>query len=282
MDDVLDLIEGFGEKEKNISYMEFISPVYNNDTVIMSMDGIVLSFKISWYSPGWHRFKPVDYHKAQRIREAELSEIESYLRKLPQIRVCSGYRKDNIIYGYPLKNNKIGILHNNLVQVYLPDDQPLDFDRILCRFDGVNLWYEGLDSSNDPTKSNYLRMALSEQIYPDKIRYSGLTLEERASYALRYSHESELKRQEKMKSIQGQVEYHGGKLLSCNERQDHLEVEIEVEGQRFTTYVSKGEGHRVISAGICLEGMDKEFDLTSLVSVYKEGMKRDLIYRLRH
>ncbi|GAH27134.1 unnamed protein product, partial [marine sediment metagenome] len=35
----------------------------------------------------------------------------------------------------------------------------------------------------------------------------------------------------------------------------------------------------VISAGICLSGEDRKFDLQSLTGVIKEGQDRELIYR---
>jgi hypothetical protein len=281
--DVLGLIGKLGKKENSLVEREFISPVCGNDTVVMKLDGIIFRLSISKLDPGWYKFRPIDSRRARVVYKAEYDEIEAYLKKLPQIRVSSCYREGNKIFGFPLKNNKAGLPYDTLVPVFLPDDQPMDFDRLLCRFDGVNLWYENLDTNNDPFKSYYLRESLVEGTLPKNIHQSGLSLEEKAAYYLRFDVDVTLKKkreeQLKLKTLEGQVAFQGGKLLSYSEKSDHLEIEIEVEGQRFRSYVSKDEYHRVITAGICLDGMDESYDLTSLISVFREGIKRDLIHK---
>lgn len=286
---ILDLIKDFGEKEDSLHKREFISPVHGNDTVVMKLDGIVFTFGISRRKPGWYKFRPTKNDRAQKIGEADFMEREAYLKKLPQIRVYSCYREDTKIFGFPMKNNKAGLSHQELVPVYLPDDQPMDFDRLLCRFDGVNVWFENLDIANDPMKANYLRDCLAVSVLPKNIKFSGLSLEEKASYAVRHKILLELKKEqerlaekEKLKTLEGQIEFHGGKMLNCTERSDHIEVEIEVEGQSFRSYVSKDEHHHVVTAGICLDGMDEAYDVTSLISVFREGINRGLIHRTLH
>jgi len=286
MMNVLELIEDFGKKENSLHKREFISPVHGNDTVVMKLDGIVFTFGIDRREPGWYKFRPTKKNRARKVSEADFSEREAYLKKLPQIRVYSCYREDTKIFGLPMKNNKVGLSYQRLVPVYLPDDMPMDFDRILCRFDGANLWYEDLDMSNDPTKASYLRDSLTESVKPEVIKFSGLSLEERAAYAVRYKivlerkkEQERLAHKEKLRTLEGQIEFHGGRMINCNERSDHIEVEIEVDGQSFRSYVSKDESHHVITAGICLDGMDKAYDVTSLISVFREGVNRGLIHR---
>jgi len=279
---VLDLISKLGEEENSLRKREFISPVYGNDTVVMKLDGIIFRLGISQKEAGWYKFKPVNDTRARKIADADFSEIEAYLKKLPQVRVYSSYREGDKIFGFPMKNNKAGLSYHDLVPVFLPDDQSMDFDRLLCRFDGVSLWYEGTDVTNDPMKADYLRDSLAEHTNPKKIRFSGLSLEEKAAYSLRYEVDVKLKEKQKMKTLEGQIEFQGGKLLKYNERSDHIEVEIEVDGQSFRSYVSKDEHHHVITAGICLDGMDDTYDITSLISVFREGINRGLIHRTLH
>jgi hypothetical protein len=279
MRDVLDLISKFGEKENTLTSRVFVSPVFDNDTVVMRLDGVIFNFRIARQEPGWYKFRPRNNDRARKVGVAEFEDVEAYLRKLPQIRVFSCYREDNKIFGLPMKNNKLGLPHTDLTPVLLPDDMPMDFDSLLCRFDGRNLWYEGVDMNCDPTKADYLRESMEKLRRPQTLDFKGLTTEEKASYTFRFNLDKKLKEAMKMNTLEGQIEFQGGKLISYNERSDHIELDIEVDGERFRSYVSKDEHHKVVTAGICLDGMDKDYDLTSLISVFREGMNRGLIHK---
>ena len=44
-------------------------------------------------------------------------------------------------------------------------------------------------------------------------------------------------------------------------------------------YIGKDDNHKVITAGICLNEGDQNFNLKALISVMREGQNRGLIHR---
>jgi hypothetical protein len=188
-------------------------------------------------------------------------------------------RKDNVYLAQVQKNNNLGMPLESLVPVYLFRDEALDFDKVLCRFDGANLWYEGTDPSNDPSKGEYLRETMRKMVQPNRLMYSGLTFEEKAAYSIRFNLDKKFREGFKEEALKRDVEHAGGRFIKFLERTDNYAVTYEVDGDEYTSSISKNEGHRVLTAGICLSGGDREFDLASLITVLREGKHEGLIHR---
>jgi hypothetical protein len=214
---------------------------------------------------------------------ANLIEREMYLKYLDKLRIVLVMKKDGIFYGIPDKANKFGFLINDLLPVFLNDDTPMDFDRIITRFDGANIWFDQVDQGNDPAKAEYLRNCMTKVLDPEEIKFSGLTLEERFAYTLRLTLDKKLVIDRTKDGIKKDVEFAGGAFVKFVERSDHFSVTYRINGQEYTSYVSKDPIHSVISAGLCLNGNDTRFDLKSLVTVIREGHQKGLIhhYHLR-
>ena len=278
---ILDLIKKVGEQESSLTKKVIVSPIFHNDTIVTKLCGLNYTFEITKQEPGWYKFKPHNAFKARKYGLAEPDEIERYLKLLPQIRITLAYKKNSIYYGIPMKNNNLGIPENEVLEVYLVDDIPMDFDRVLARYDGENFWYESLDMSNDPSKGLFLRECFEKRLSSDKVRYKGLTFDEKIAYAIRTKIDEEFKKSLQEGTLKGDVEHSGGKFISFIERRDHYAVTLEVDGQRYTAHVGKDRTHRVISAGICLSGEDTKFDLKSLISLYRRGQQNHMIHRVR-
>lgn len=277
MSDVLDLIKQMGEKEAAMS--DFISPIFFNEFVTTRLDGVVYKFKISQKTPGWYKVKPINTKQAKTVCNAELHEIDDYLKRLTKIRLIFVMRKDNVFLAIPEKNNNLNLPINQLISVFLFDDTVLDFDKVICRFDGVNFWYHQNDPTNDPSKSMYLREQLHKITDPKKIAFSGLTTEEKIAYTLRTTIDKKLVVDRKKESLKEDVEHAGGKFIDFIEKNDHFSVTYTVDGDSYTSNVSKNEAHSVITAGICLSGEDRKYDLKSLITVMREGQRERRIHR---
>jgi hypothetical protein len=277
--DILDLIKKMGEKETALTERTFVSPIFSAREVATRVDGIAYTFAIPKAEPGWYNIRPIDTKRARLAGKAELQNIETYLKCLGKIRLVLVMKKDDVYMAVPDKINKHGMAPQQLVPVFLTDDTVLDFDRVLARYDGANLWFESVDMGNDPQKAEHLRTSLETLVEPSKIKCAGLTFEERLAYTLRLTLDQKLVEDRKKQTIEGHVEHAGGKLLRFAEKKDHISVTYTVDGEQFTSHVSKDPAHQVIAAGICLAGNDKRFDLKSLITVVREARKRRVVHR---
>lgn len=278
--DVLRLVEKFGEYEDQITEIYFISPIFYNNRVATRIHGIVYTFSIPKKEPGWYKFRPVDVKNARIVAEADLGEREDYLKKMPtKIRMVLVHALKGVYFGVPDQNNMLGLKKTDLIPIYLCDDMVQAFDVALCRYDGMNLWFDRVDLNNDPAKAEYLRQALVQTRKPSEIKFSGLGVEEKVAYGIRYKVRERILKGRKRGTLQGHIEHAGGKFIRSQERSDHYLVTYEVDGVEYSSSVSKESHHQVITAGICLSGGDRAFDLTSLITVMREGQNRNLIHR---
>jgi hypothetical protein len=281
---VLDLISKIGKKETSLTEQVFISPVFSNTLVATQIEGLIYSFTIPQATEnGWYQIQPVDIKKARIVDRANLMEREMYLKYLDKLRTVIVMKKDGIFYGIPDKANKFRFHINDLLPIFLSDDSPMDFDRVITRFDGANIWFDQVDQGNDPAKAEYLRNCMAKILEPEKLKFSGLTMEERLAYTLRLTLDKKLVIDRTKDRLKKDVEFAGASFVKFIERSDHFSVTYKVNNQEFTSYVSKDPVHSVISAGLCLNGNDTRFDLKSLVTVIREGQQRNLIhnYNLR-
>lgn len=283
MSDILDLIGKIGETEDALLERLFVSPIFYGNTVATRVSGMTYTLKVRRTPPGWYVLKATDHKHAKVVETASLEDIEGYLKHLERVRLIMVSKTEEMCQALPMKVNKQGFAPTELLPVFLVDDRPLEFDRIVCRFDGANIWFEDVDMGNDPAKGEYLREQLQKLGDPKALQFAGLNFEERAAYGIRFAVDKKIREEEKKRSIlgsvQGDVEHAGGKFINVTERRDHIQVTFEVDGERYTSTVSKTPQHNIISAGICLSGGDAAFDLKSLITVMREGQNRDLIHR---
>jgi hypothetical protein len=277
--DVLNVIRSIGEKERKIYSLEFISPIYFTDTVVTRVDGLVYKFSIPKTAPGWYKIRPVDQVRARIVGEADISERESYLKRLGKLRVTITMKRGNVYLAIPDKANKYGLPFKDLLPVYLHDDSIMIFDRALVRYDGVNLWFEGVDTGNDPAKADYLRSSLEKLVDPEKIKFSNLTFEEKLAYSLRTTFDKKFLEDRKEVTLKNDVEHAGGQFVRFVERSDHYSVTYRVDGEEFTSHITKDTRRMVIAAGICLAGNDNKFDLRSLITVVREARQIGVVHR---
>jgi len=279
MMNILSIINRLGDKENLITEKEIISPVFYNTEIVTHIEGLIHLLKIPKTDPGWYKFKPLNEKEAQLISSANIDEIEKYLKRLPKIRIILVYKKGPIYFGVPIKNNNFGLKMTKLLPIYLSDDMATDFSKCICRYDGLNLWYQEIDIQADLEKSEYLNRAIKKFHNPKYIRFSGLSIEEKIAYKIKFEIDKKLKEELNKTKIQKDIEHGGGKFLQSREKSDHIEVSYEINGEKFTSYVSKDPTHKVITAGICLNGYDSNYDLKSIVSVIREGKNQNVIYR---
>ena len=281
-DDIFALISKVATKEQMALKTEFVAPVNGNEIVTASVLGIAYPFEIRKppKEPGWYKFKPIDSKRVKVVGPAELSECEVFFKRMPAIRVVLMNNDKGFYRGVAVRDGSHGFSHTSAVEVYLVDDYADDFDLVVCRYDGCNLWYERPDQSNDPSKGEYLRSSFAKAADPKTLKYKGLTFTEKSAYAVRYAIDTKVREELRTRGLKTDVEHAGGVFIGMKERSDRYEVTYTVDGHQYTSFVDKTPTRMVISAGVCLSGGDDMFDLKSLITVMREGQRRDLIHRV--
>ena len=159
-------------------------------------------------------------------------------------------------------------------------DNPEQFQLVQAFFDGVNFWY--LDQVKTRLQVlNRLRQEIISMTPPDLLRIPGMIPSERLAYKMSwiarkpksaYDPASGLSERERIDLALSQA---GAQLDSISARAGN---------QASVTFTRSGKSHtvtidrntlQVTSSGICLSGKDRDFDLTSLVSVFNEGERND-------
>jgi hypothetical protein len=282
---ILDTIDRIGVQEEMITEKEIISPIFYNREIITRIEGIIYRLEIPKTDPGWYSFKAINNKRAKVTSPADIDKIQRYLNFLPKVRLILVFKKKKAYFGVPMKSNNWNFKVNDLLPIFLFDDTAEDFAKCICRYDGANLWFDSIDMSGDPIRTDYLRESIKKLRTPGRIKHFGLTLEEKIAYSIKYKLDKKIADEKKKGNIQRDVEYAGGKFIESKERSDHLFVTYEVDGHTFNSVISKDPAHWVITAGICLtdhgtgrEG-DKDFDLKSLISVIQEGQRSGQISR---
>lgn len=289
--DALNILNKMGRIESSLSEREFVCPVYNNTEVATRINGFIYRFRIRRVPPGWYKFKPVDKKFARSIGECDFGERDTYLKKLDKIRMIFVHRRDEVIYGIPFKTNKFGFSHTSMMPVFLvTDDMISDFDEMECRCDGANVWYENVAMTSNLARNEYLHESLREKKSLDNLSFKGLRFEDKIAYSIRLGfileeeriakeQEERLLLQQSEYRIKRAVEHAAGVFSKYEEKRDHFRVTYEVDGHSYTSVIAKDDRLSVLTAGICLNSTDRDFDLASLVNVIREGQDKGLIYR---
>jgi len=251
----------------------FLAPVTRGGAVEVEIEGVRMRLAVQPANfQGWAVFRPLSYTHCELIQSATASQRQCYLDQLAPV---------NLILCQKIARKWTGVLAaqsdgrfhiQGLAPIGLCDEGEL-FDTICTRFDGGRFWFDRLDARADPSIPRYLRQSLGEMLAPDKLHKAGLTAEQRVAYALCYRarvqklladayYQGELRLREALAHA-------GAVLRDFAEQSDGYTVCYEIDGRRHTSFVSKDL--TVQSAGICLSGQDRDFDLASLVGVHRQA-----------
>jgi hypothetical protein len=256
------LIQAMAKAETAMAGEAFVAPCVRGGRIRARVDGLVKTYRVEPRSfQGWGVFRPISDKKAKVEEEASFPLVASYLRLLPMLRLILVRRLRHASWlAYPANeadaSKRFAI--REPVRVHLVESAaPLD--PILARFDGAAWWFEDHDRRADPTIAPALRQKLEESIDPAKVRVTALTPELRTAYGIAFRGSTKHRLGEKL----GRA---GGQLRDLTDHGDYWVIEWQTnDGQHHTSAVEKDLTVR--SAGVCLSGMEREFDLSSLVGI---------------
>jgi len=279
-----DLFDKLAAAENDFFTSQLFSPVLKGKPIRVRISGILVTLAV--IKPknfeGWGVFAPIDYKTAKFIRDPNMAEKQQYFRLFPSLRLILCRNQDNQWLGIPAHQADSRFKIQGLVPIQLATEVQV-FESVKVRFDGTNIWFEQIDPRANPRTAIYLRECLLKLVEPGKLEFSGLTQEERDAYLMAYgpalAADEELRRDKNEDRIKDALKRAGAKYQSYIERGDTYTIEYTVDGTKHRSVVKKNN-LAVESAGICLAGTDRNFDLQSLVGVIRQGQRGHRIVRV--
>ena len=277
MADVRKLIGKLAEQEARLQQTTFLAPCVPGGSVRTRIEGMVYTFTPEPPDyEGWGLFQPLNVERARLVEEADLIQIETYLKLFPSFRVRLALRlKHRTWLAYPANESdarqRLGQTRPVLVHLV---EHSAAFEQIVARWDGAAWWFEADDRRDDPHFAEYLRKAFKKEKEPETLQRKGLTPEMRTVYGLAFSRTAVYRaRQQRLRDaarLDKALSFAGGQLQDFRERGDHWLVEWSTQDSEVHRSAISKRDLTVSSAGICLAGLDRDFDLQSLVSVIEQ------------
>src|SRR5688500_14464210 len=278
---VLERMERVAKAERAFLGQEFLAPVLRGGGVRVRIAGVVCQLTGGPRgAAGWLVLRAELHTLARPLRPATMAERRRYLELLPALSLVLVDRRNEEWASAPASQSDSRFQIEGAVPLHLAEDVDL-FDTVRARFDGGAFWFEEADPRADPAAAAYLRQSLIAMLDPARVARPGLTAEQRAAYAFvhaaRRRAEAEARAREeaaRRTASEGRVRdalaHAGADLRDFTERGGAYRVTYVVDGRRHTSIVDKRD-LTVQTAGICLSGGDRNFDLHSLVGVIREG-----------
>jgi hypothetical protein len=282
--DVLDRLE---DAERRWAGAQFFAPVLPGRPVKVRIAGMVCTVRTVEGLPrdyaGWAVLQAMTTGQAAFVRAATLAEREQYLALFPTVRLilvetlpANSTGTDSYWLARPAHVGDQRLRITGSAPLLLPEEGLERFDTVVARFDGRLLWYDRRDVVRDPALAAYLRERFAARGADDlppqvgALRKPGLSAEERAAYAFARSLIELAARDWTEVRLSEALAHAQGRLRSYSEHGDVYTVTYEVDGEVHTSAVRRDD-LSVTTAGICLSGQDRRFDLTSLVGVMREA-----------
>jgi hypothetical protein len=274
MKDVRKLIGKLAEEEERLLKSLFLAPCVPGGSIRTRISNLVYTFSAEPRKfEGWGLFKPLDVKRAKLAEEAELPQIDRYLKLFKPFRLRLAFKMQGLTWlAYPVNESdarqRLGKVQPFPLRLV---SEGARFEQIVARWDGASWWFEESDRRAAPLIAEQLRQALSEEVLSEHLRFKGITPEMRSAYelALQGSAAFRARMQQKRDEdrLRDALSLSGASLRGYQEREDFWLVEWSTaDGEHHSSAISK-ESLTVISAGICLDGFDRDFDLQSLVGV---------------
>lgn len=277
MGNIRKLIGKLAEEEARLLKTLFLAPCVPGGSIRTRISNLVYTFSAEPRKfEGWGLFKPLDVKRAELVEEANLPQIDRYLKLFKPFRLRLVFKMQGLTWlAYPVNESdarqRFGKVQPLLVRLV---SEGARFEQVVTRWDGASLWFQETDRRADPLVTEQLRQAFSEEILPENLRLKGLTPEMRSVYELALqgsaAFRARLQQKRDEDRLRGALELSGASLRGYQERGDYWLVEWNTaDGEHHSSAISK-ESLTVISAGICLDGFDRDFDLQSLAGVIEQ------------
>lgn len=273
MADIRQLLQQLTVQETQLNHTQFIAPCVQGGRVRTRVKGMVYTFRPQPQNfEGWGIFQPKNDKIATVVDEPSLPQLAEYWQLLQPFRLQLAYKlRGQTWLAYPVNESdakqRVGMVRP--VPVHLVTEGAI-FEFIIARWDGHSWWFEEIDRRANPQVIDSLKQALKQEVLSESIHFKGMTPEMRTVYDLLFqkqenpTKQKQRKQEQKLRTALGMA---GGQLHDFQDREDYWLVEwMTSTGERHSSAIAKND-LTVLSAGICLSGEDRKFDLQSLVGV---------------
>ncbi len=274
MSNIRNLIQQIATQEEQLWSSQFLAPCVRGGQIRTRLAGMVYTFRPKPAQfEGWGVFQPSNPQTAVLLTEANLSQIEHYLNPFPSVRFrLIQPLQSKTWLAYPVNEadfrQRIGVAQPVATRLVT---EGAAFEQITARFDGQSWWFEALDRRADPIIPEALRSAIKQLTPSHELHFKGMTPEMQCTYDLvAQSTDSLSQHSQDERRLRKALKTGGGNLQTFQEQNDYWTVQwTTADGEKHTSAIAKAD-LTVVSAGICLSGRDRDFDLQSLVGVMED------------
>lgn len=269
----LSLVDKLARQEQDAFQGTFLAPVVPGCTVTLRIQGIVhkLEFRGDFRGFAVLRRGNRNLDRAKFVREATREERDRYLELLPRVRLIAIKLADNAMWAIPASTSGNRIAIQGAVPVNLPRSVDT-FETFYARFDGQYFWFDKTDKRRGWSVVSTLRDRLREKAKPGNFSVLGCVPQEYLAYKMLFidTYDTVDRPKDDNTRITDALKHSGANLGSWRDAgAGRATVSFSLDGQNFNVIVNKAD-LSVQSSGICLSGKDSDFDLSSLVSVFRE------------
>lgn len=276
--DPLALIKRLASEEARALSNTFVAPVVRGKHVSVQVEGIAYTMSVKDRDfEGWAVLKADNSKEATVCGAATLEQIKKYLNLLPRFRLILLDEFEHRLWSLQAGTADARAQISGPIPVHLAQ-RPGRFETVCARFDGSTFWYESVDRRRDPALARALRDALQADVSPEMLHVLNAVPQEKLAYRMLWLRKHPEMRgrvfsapQTDLQRVESALNHAGAQLEGLwNEGADEVSVRYVVDGHTHTSRIRPSD-LSVISAGICLSGLDQNFDLTSLVGVMRES-----------
>ena len=265
----LSLIEKLADARTNTK--EFVSPYIGGDVVFVKICGVLLKLKVKNSDKfGWFVYKN-DGDKARKIRTASEIEVSKYSESLKKHMLLAVKKlTEHQWLCYPSNADVFAKTFGKVEPVVLNFAYSVEpFTEVKAFYAGA--WFYESENFNVALLDviSNIKDALKSETSPDDLKIKGITPELTVVYNMLYSElevADPLKRdRKKVESVMSKFNCRLGSMKE-NYGATYTIEWYDERGQRVITTIDAGT-LKANTAGYCLDGEDRKFDLTAVVAL---------------
>jgi len=283
--DPLSLIDRFASDETTAD--AFLAPYLPGAKVAVRIKGVIYQLKVSAPGPlargGFGLFRISKPGVAEIVEVASKMQTDKYLKLLPRLAMVLIDEYQGRWWALQANTSDTRIELREPVPVQFVE-RGVRMEQIYARFDGSHFFYESVNRRRDASVARKLRDALNDDVDPDEVKVPTLTPSEHLAYRILYLDKHPLatddsaRQRTDLDRMRDALEHAGANLDAFWDAGNGIaRVRYTFAGQTHTADVNLAD-LTLVTAGVCLQGHERDFDLASLVGVMEQFARQGYPY----